>query len=542
MPKRQITFDEVLSFIITLPYAKFKEVVKQYTENTNTDFATDLEMMVSLNLQQRLEILGINNKCHKCGTLNIKKNGKKKYIQTYKCKECSTKFTLFTNTILEKTRWHWDIWIKVLEMTINSYSIDSMINVLEKDYGCEGINRKTVWLLRMKLVHALAAMPMPTLTGIIQVDETFVRECQKGSRNLINYLDKQHERKPRYGYRPSKLGVMGPEFATITTAIDNRGYCVCKVVALGKLTKEIFIDLFEKHFDNPAFICTDANDAYEGYCSLFDIPHYVKPSNYQTLIFKNGYVTPNYTNPTEAKKTEYDNKKILEMLYNNDLIDKIVNRGYMSYDEFNQLKKTNKLSLAKANELHKDIKGFINKDMTNVSTKYLQDYIGYFTYIRNWSVKNGRYPNSNKDTEQIFIEILKSKINYTITDVEEQELELPKPTNRYIKLLKEETKKARVATENKYFKFDEEDGVKTFNKREYLLDQPKSKLYAICKECKLTKYKQLALYSLVSLILKQPNIDDIIYKLLANDRHYQIAHEDLEAMESRRYLAMYASV
>ncbi|MEF9960026.1 MAG: hypothetical protein RR448_00165 [Niameybacter sp.] len=32
------------------------------------------------------------------------------------------------------------------------------------------------------------------------------------------------------------------------------------------------------------------------------------------------------------------------------------------------------------------------------------------------------------------------------------------------KAIKEETEKARKATSNKYFKFDEEDGVKTFNK------------------------------------------------------------------------------
>lgn len=69
-------------------------------------------------------------------------------------------------------------------------------------------------------------------------------------------------------------------------------------------------------------------------------------------------------------------------------------------------------------------------------------------------------------------------------------------------LLKQQTEVARKATSNKYFKFDEEDGVKSFNKREYLLDQPKYKLFAICKECGLSKYRKLALWSLVSLILK----------------------------------------
>lgn len=75
----------------------------------------------------------------------------------------------FLGTILEKTRWHWDIWAKVLETTINNYSLSDMINVLEKDYGCEGINYKAVWLWRMKLIHALASLPMPKLTGIIKL-------------------------------------------------------------------------------------------------------------------------------------------------------------------------------------------------------------------------------------------------------------------------------------------------------------------------------------------------------------------------------------
>lgn len=271
---------------------------------------------------------------------------------------------------------------------------------------------------------------------------------------------KKGKKKPRYGRTPSKYGVMGPEFATVVTAIDNRGYSVYKVSSLGKLTKELFVDLFEKHLNNPAYICSDANDIYENHCNLFNIPHYEKPSNYVSVLEKNGYETPDWSNPAAAKITEEKNNKILEKLYNADMIDKITNRGYIKYKDFADLKEKNGLSLARVNELHSDIKNFIYGEMTNVSTKYLQDYIGYFTYIRNWRVKNGRYPNSQKDAETIFIEILKSKVNYTITEVANQELELPKPTSRYVTILKEETEKARKATSNRYFKFCEEDGVK----------------------------------------------------------------------------------
>jgi len=37
----------------------------------------------------------------------------------------------------------------------------------------------------------------------------------------------------------------------------------------------------------------------------------------------------------------------------------------------------------------------------------------------------------------------------------------------------------------------------------------------------MKKYRQLALYSLVSAIMKLPDIDNIIYELIISDRHYK---------------------
>jgi transposase-like protein len=539
MTKKELDFNEILSYLEKLPYSRFKEVVYHYASHTNNNFKNELEDMITLNFQQRLQKLSVNSCCPKCNSGNIVKNGKKKLIQQYKCNECNSRFTLFTGTILEKTKWHWDIWIAVLNMTINSFSLKEMKNVLEKDYACIGINHKTLFLLKHKLIHTLASLPMPKLSGVVQVDETFIRESQKGSRSLISYLGKDEEREPRYGRKPSKYGVMGSEFATVTTAIDNRGYSVCKVSCLGKLTIELFITLFEEHLLDPSYICSDANSVYEGYCKSFNVAHYIRPSNYLTVIDHNGYATPSYSNPSQAKITKEKNKQILESLYKNNMIDYISNRGVMTYDELAQLKTFNRLSLSRVNELHADIKNYIYGHMTNVSTKYLQDYLGFFTYIRNWRVANGNYPSSMKDTEKIFIEILKVRAKYTVDDIKEKQLVLPKPSTRYITILKTETEKIRTATNNKYFKFDEEDGVKSFNKREYLLDQPKSKLYGICKAHIIKKYRKLALYSLVSLILKLPDIDNIIYELIISDRHYKIANEDLEAIKSNAFKNYY---
>ena len=94
-----------------------------------------------------------------------------------------------------------------------------------------------------------------------------------------------------------------------------------------------------------------------------------------------------------------------------------------------------------------------------------------------------------------FKEVVKNYLNgkttYTINEIKEKELDLSKPSSRYMTLLKQGTEKARKATSNQYFKFDEKDGFRTFNKKEYLLDQPKYKLYKIYKEAGLTKYLKL---------------------------------------------------
>lgn len=42
-------------------------------------------------------------KCNATDKYSIVKNGKRGGIQRYKCKDCNIKFSLFTDTILEKT-------------------------------------------------------------------------------------------------------------------------------------------------------------------------------------------------------------------------------------------------------------------------------------------------------------------------------------------------------------------------------------------------------------------------------------------------------
>ncbi|MCB2358602.1 hypothetical protein [Clostridium estertheticum] len=114
----------------------------------------EIDVIVTLNFQQRLEILKINSKCLRCNSQIIVKNGKENYVQRYRYKGCGKFFALFTNVVLEKTKWHWDIWIKVLKMTLNNYSLNVMKTVLVNDYGCRGISPKTIFLWKHRLIKA----------------------------------------------------------------------------------------------------------------------------------------------------------------------------------------------------------------------------------------------------------------------------------------------------------------------------------------------------------------------------------------------------
>ena len=526
MPKN-MSLEELRAAVNELSFPQLKALVEGYAENHGKDFKAELEVIITGSLQDKLEKLHINEVCPECGHHKISKWGKREHIQVFCCKKCGKRFTRFTNTILEKTRWHWDTWVKVLEMSLNNFSIEDMVGILEADYGCNGINPKTVWLWRMKLIHALASLPQPQLTGIVQVDETFVHESQKGSRDLVSYMPNGEERVARHRKKSSRLGVMSPEFATIVTAIDNRGYCVCKVSSLGRLTDEMFVDLFDAHLDNPAYLCTDANNVYEHYCQLRNVPHYERPSTYYDVIVAAGW---------DAMLDASEKHKILSKLYAKGEIDRITNRGDMKYEEFAALKSQNSLSLAKVNALHGEIKRFIYGKMRNVSTKYLQDYIGFFSYLHNRETRLGRKVNAQRDAEEILIEILQAKVNYTITQVQSQVLELPKPSGRFVALLDEQTEIARQVTKNEFFKFNEEDGVRTFDKRKYLSSIPEKRLYAIAKACKIPRYRQIVKWSVITQLMAQPNINEIILKQLELDFKPRVDEEDWEDMKRGKYL------
>lgn len=502
------------------------KLLENYQHTNNTDIKTKIDDFIFDDFQNKLQSHGINSNCPYCKKERIVGFGSNGKIKRFKCKDCGKTFTLFTGTILEKTKYGWDVWIKMTEMILNHYPMEHMLEALIKDFGLDNLDLKTIFLWTHKILHAMTSMPCPSLSGVVQIDETFFRESQKGSRNLFSPI-KNEERKPRYGRIPSKYGTMGNEFANVVAAVDQYGYCVAKVISLGRLTEDVFVETFDKYFHNLSFICTDANAVYKHYCSQKDILHYVIPSHYLDTLTSNGYVL-GATSDEEKRR----NEKIKRDLYQKGKID-YIDEKQLDYDTFTKIKNAHSLSLGKVNQFHSELKRFIEYNTKGVSTKYLPDYIGAHVFIHNWKISNGRYPTSNKDAESILISILKNKISYTSKDMEAQFIDFPKASCHYMGALKQKTESIRKLSKNKYFKYDEEDNVISFNKRIFLEDIPEYKFKKLCSKYKIPS--KWAKYSKISELLKKDDIWDEILLLISETRHYDISEEDLKAIKAKEY-------
>ena len=231
------------------------------------------------------------------------------------------------------------------------------------------------------------------------------------------------------------------------------------------------------------------------------------------------------------------NRALLGRLYREKQIDYIAHREDLTYADFDRITKSYRLNLARVNELHSEIKLMIEKKMTNVATKYLDTYMSFFTYRRNWRVAHGRSPANQRDAEAILCDLLAGQTtNLTRPALEQVELTLPKPSGRAVQILKEKTEKARELTKNKYFKYDAED-VPSFNTREILLDAPRSHLTEIARAHKVKGHTKMTQWGLAAAIAKLPDIDKIIVDLVTRNRAYMIDEEDIKYLESLQFRA-----
>lgn len=420
----------------------------------------------------------IDISCPKCGSAKRKKTGKySSGIQCYKCLDCNKKYSVISDTIFEETDYTWDEMVSIVHYVINKMTVDYVCSNIRS----EPLSKNKAWIIYHKVLHLLAQIPMPILTDVIQIDEKYFREAQKGSRSLYSLLGKDYIRKRRKHCYRSECGIFGPEFVNVLCAADNHGHFYAKCVCLGPMGFEELKDL-ETHIKNPSYICTDNLEIYSEWCKRHEWKHYVEPSTYKQERKARGYIDTDNTN-RELTQEEYAlDKKINMELYKIGKYPHIEGTEHkLDYDEFVALRYKFGLGINRVNSFHGDLEEDIIQDKRNIAIEYLKDYIGAYTYLKNYRSSRSISTFNRKDAENILVELCaltkKNKHTPTKEEIMSQTInDLPRPTLKVIKQAQAKMTKIREVvvqgekkdTEDRSAYEGDENAQFVFNKRKFL--------------------------------------------------------------------------
>lgn len=505
MPRKKtpISLDDILSALPTLTTRQTQQIITAMQRISLTDTQQkNLTKVISYNLDSHAEKLKLGKSCPKCGSLIIKKNGKRANgTQRLQCKDCGYRYTYFSGTLLDNTHFSWDLWVEFIYMMITNASLAGTKAVFKNDFGYD-VTEKTILNNRLKVLEICKEIQQPTLTGIIEVDETSFHESQKGSKNLIDPLDTSKTRKARLTSRPSKYGALGPEFGTVVCAVDHTGHTVSKYVGVGRVSAEVFNSEVASHFKDATHLCSDANNIYSKYCKDKNIIHYVRPSDYLKKL-KDG-----------RSRGQTDND-----LYNLQQIDYIVmpDESDLSYTSFKDLKDKFNLSISRVNQVHSRLKQRLQSEKHGITLKNIDGYVCWETLLINYGVDTGHNPASRKDAECILAMLLKTQSNALIKNIYGRECDFSNMNLTFQKRLMDKTDAYRKSKITYKEYISSEDMGDDFNLRDFLDNSPIYALKFLCDYCKIrgrSKIKKGSSYRFKRALETHPDIEDAIDALI----------------------------
>lgn len=165
--------------------------------------------------------------CPFCKSESINKNGKKEGQQRYRCKTCGKYFSDTSNSIVYKSRFTYEQWIKFIHCEMNSYSLENSANYV-------GISQTTAFTWRHKTYKAIEEVKKRIiLSGEIEIDSTFFAINLKGTkRKNMPRLSKKRGTSSAYrGISHHKVCVM--------SGVDDKDQMFFEIMGLGHETNKM---------------------------------------------------------------------------------------------------------------------------------------------------------------------------------------------------------------------------------------------------------------------------------------------------------------
>ena len=195
--------------------------------------------------------------CPRCGNERCYRHGFANDLQRYRCRACGRTFNDLTGTPLARLRLKAK-WLAYSQVLLHSLPVRKAADRI-------GVHRDTAFRWRHRFLHWVKLDRPAVLNGIVEADEMFLLESQKGSRTL--------DRPPRRrGGRPAKRGI-SHELDCILVARDRNGRTVDAVTGRGALTvAQLERDLLPR-LDAQALLVSDSHGAYRAFARKHKIGH-----------------------------------------------------------------------------------------------------------------------------------------------------------------------------------------------------------------------------------------------------------------------------
>jgi len=248
-------------------YAQFidlsMEDKKQLFEAIKHDVSTEPKKPIGLYKGIRESRFRNGLACIHCGSLRVKRNGTYCERQRYLCKDCRKSFNDISGTSLSRTHSP-EKWMKYFLLMVENKGKSLPKIAVELN-----IHVATAFYWRHKILNALRSVGHATLFGIVESDETYVLESEKGKKGGVAH------RKPRKrGGKAKKRGI-SDEQVSIVVALDRNGAIFSQIAGHGRVTASQINDVMGDLLHEEAVLCTDSATNYKSFAQRNNINHEV---------------------------------------------------------------------------------------------------------------------------------------------------------------------------------------------------------------------------------------------------------------------------
>ena len=221
------------------------------------------EVMKILNLDWVSELeQGVKSNptcCPHCKSEGVRKNGKTNGVQRYKCASCDKTFGATNNTPFFRTQKTFDQWNDFIKLMFDEKPMG--VRELGKRIG---VDHRTAYFWRHKVLNALNTVKGATLTGVVEADETYMRLSFKGQRKL-----------PRGWKRRKRKRGLSKQQVCVLTAMDRTKNMLLRSTCLASPSAQRITDVLGPYTARDAVLVTDGLLAYQGFARNLGLTHEV---------------------------------------------------------------------------------------------------------------------------------------------------------------------------------------------------------------------------------------------------------------------------